>query len=61
MNNKNPFKEIETDKDAPSDLKKEIFENVNFIKFLTQAGELFLVNAPTVIGEVFKTNKVNKK
>lgn len=54
---KNPFKEIETDKEAPAELKKSVFKELNSIQLIMDIGDLFFSKVPSVVKEVFKTKK----
>jgi len=53
----NPFKELETHKKAPEDIKKSVFEELNSIQLIIDITDLFFSKAPSVIKGMFKSKK----
>lgn len=61
--NENPFKKIGTPpKEAPTDLKKKVMDDVNTAKFIMEVTSLFSSNFAATLESLFKTkNKPNKQ
>lgn len=54
---KNPFKEIETKKEAPKELKKTIMKEVAVTKLIVEMGELFSLNYISIFENTFNSKK----
>jgi len=54
---KNPFKDIETDKEVPADIKKSVLKELSLIQLITDVSDLFFNKAPSIIKEAFKEKK----
>ncbi|WP_035084890.1 hypothetical protein [Aquimarina latercula] len=56
---KNPFKELETDKEVPEEVKENVMKDIASVKLFMELGDLFFIKYPSVIEDFFKT-KNNK-
>ncbi|WP_155839744.1 hypothetical protein [Aquimarina latercula] len=54
---KNPFKDLETNKEVPEEIKKAVMEDISSVKLLMELGDLFFVKYPSLIESFFKTKK----
>ena len=54
---RNPFKELETHKKVPIELKNKVFQEIDSIKLLSDFAHLFSVKYLSLIKSVFKTKK----
>lgn len=52
---RNPFKEIETNKKVPTELRQKVMKEIASVKLLMELGDLFFVKYPSVIEDFFKT------
>lgn len=57
MDSKNPFKELETKKDVPEEIKKELMEDISSVRLIMELGDLFFSKYPSAIKSFFKTKK----
>lgn len=57
MENKNPFKELETNKEVPREIKPKVMHSVSSIKMLLEFGDLFSIKIANVFESFFKTKK----
>ena len=53
----NPFKELETNKEVPEEVKKNVMHDIASIKLLKELGDLFSIKYSEVVKSFFKTNK----
>ncbi len=54
---KNPFKELETQEEAPKEIKEKLMKDVEELKLLMDMGSLFSFNYASVIENFLKTKK----
>ncbi|MFT7071502.1 hypothetical protein [Patiriisocius sp. Uisw_017] len=54
---KNPFKEISTDKELPSEVKKSVMGKITSIGLLSELADLFIVKFASVFKGVFTEKK----
>lgn len=55
--NKNPFKDLETNKEAPKEIKESMMKEVASIKLIMEFGDLFFIKYPSVVESYFKNKK----
>ncbi|GGX30277.1 hypothetical protein [Aquimarina muelleri] len=53
----NPFKNLETKKEAPKEIKDNIMKEIASIKLFMEFGDLFFIKYPSVIKSYFKSEK----
>lgn len=53
MKKENPFKELETTKEVPDDLKEKVMESISSAKLLAEVGDLFSFKLGNVLGSFF--------
>ena len=54
---RNPFKEIETNKEVPEELKESVMKEIASLTLLKELGDLFFIKYPSVIESFFKSKK----
>lgn len=54
---KNPFKDLETNKEAPKEIKENMMNEIASIKLIMELGDLFFVKYPSVIESFLKNEK----
>jgi hypothetical protein len=57
---KNPFKEIQTHKEVPAEIRKNVMEEVASISLASELAELFTVKFASVLEGLFAKNKKRK-
>ena len=57
MKETNPFKRLETQKEPPEDIKKEVIKEIDSVKLIMEMGELFTSNYASVLESLFKSKK----
>ncbi len=51
----NPFKDMESNEDAPKQLKEKVIRDVNYLKFITDIGDLFSFKYVETVQAMFQT------
>lgn len=54
---KNPFKELETEKEVPLEIKENVMENIESLKLLMEMGDLFSLKYSSIVKSFFITKK----
>ena len=57
MEEQNPFKELETNKEDPTDIKPKVMQDISVIKTLIELGDLFSLKLGNVLESFFKAKK----
>jgi len=57
MKEENPFKELETNKEVPKELKEKVMHDISSVKMLMELGDLFSTKLGGVLGSFFKSKK----
>ncbi len=51
----NPFKDMESNEDAPKHLKEKVMRDVNYLKFMTDVADLFSFKYAETVQTLFQT------
>ena len=53
----NPFKELETQKEVPEEIKEKVMENIETLKLFMEVGDLFSLKFSAIFESLLKTKK----
>ena len=53
----NPFKELETHKEVPEEIKEKVMDNVETLKLFMEMGDLFSLKFGSIFESLLKTKK----
>lgn len=56
INETNPFKDMESNEDAPKQLKEKVMRDVNYLKFITDVADLFSFKYVETVQTLFTTD-----